>query len=112
MGKNRNKEKEREYQRRWREKNRQVATERVQRSKRTARARAKAFIEEAKRNQPCADCGATFHPVAMHFDHVRGTKFKSICALVNEGKPIAVLEAEIEKCELRCANCHAVRHFG
>jgi hypothetical protein len=62
-----------------------------------------------KAGRPCADCGEAFHPAAMHWDHLPGsTKVDNLGELVRHGSRRLVLE-EIEKCELVCANCHAVR---
>jgi hypothetical protein len=63
------------------------------------------------KSRPCADCGGLFHPAAMAFDHLPGTtKRLDISSLVRRGS-IGLARAEIEKCELVCANCHAVRTF-
>jgi hypothetical protein len=62
-----------------------------------------------KAGRPCADCGQTFDPVAMQWDHLPGSmKAGSLGDLVKHGNRKLVLK-EIEKCELVCANCHAVR---
>lgn len=53
---------------------------------------------------PCVDCGEARIP-CLEFDHVRGTKFKAIGDMVGD-YPWATIEAEIAKCEVRCANCH------
>ena len=53
----------------------------------------------------------TFHPAAMHFDHRPGmTKAFDIgfgCRRYGKDRILA----EIAKCDLVCANCHAVRTF-
>ena len=65
-----------------------------------------------KAGKPCADCGGTFRPVAMHWHHLPGTeKEASLADLAKRGSKRRVLD-EIEKCELICANCHAVRTFS
>jgi hypothetical protein len=52
-----------------------------------------------------------FHPVAMHWDHLPGeTKEADLAFLAKRGSRQRVLD-EIAKCELVCANCHAVRSF-
>lgn len=62
-----------------------------------------------KEGTPCADCGGVFHPAAMHWDHLPGfEKSAPLGELVRHGSRKRVL-LEIEKCELVCANCHAVR---
>jgi hypothetical protein len=56
---------------------------------------------------PCADCRGTFPPVAMDFDHVRGTK-RFTLGTAGHRKPLSIL-AEVGKCDIVCANCHRVR---
>jgi hypothetical protein len=51
------------------------------------------------------DCGES-DPVVLDFDHVRGSKRFSIAIAVTLGYPWETLLREIEKCEVRCANCH------
>jgi hypothetical protein len=60
------------------------------------------------KQQPCADCGFCFHPAAMQFHHVRGKKSFTIGSRIKSVSRGA-LEAEIAKCVLLCANCHAIR---
>lgn len=63
------------------------------------------------KNAPCVACGRRFHHSAMQWDHLPGTtKRDDLGRLVNGHGRRAILE-EIEKCELVCANCHAVRTF-
>lgn len=62
---------------------------------------------EALKDGPCADCGGCFPPEAMDWDHVRGEKVKGMGAMGAHVGPM--LLAELEKCELVCANCHRIR---
>jgi hypothetical protein len=69
---------------------------------------AKALLEKLKRG-PCVDCGGTFIPRAMHFDHRdSATKKYNISNLASANRVKAILE-EVAKCDLVCANCHAYR---
>ena len=64
-----------------------------------------------KEGKPCADCGQTYHPAAMQWDHLPGAqKLASVADLCRKNNRRRVLE-EIAKCELVCSNCHAVRTF-
>lgn len=57
----------------------------------------------------CVDCNES-NILVLEFDHVKkGTKFKDISRLCNEGYKWAVIEEEIKKCEIVCANCHKIR---
>lgn len=57
---------------------------------------------------PCVDCGQTDVRV-LDFDHVRGKKSGNISRMVTNGYSWSTIEAEIAKCEVRCANCHRIR---
>jgi len=59
------------------------------------------------KSQPCMDCGQSYPPVAMDFDHVRGVKVSDV-GLMSQRAWSTVL-VEIEKCDLVCANCHRIR---
>lgn len=56
----------------------------------------------------CVDCGYNAHPAALDFDHVDGVKSFSISRM--GGMKPEKLAAELEKCVVRCANCHRIRH--
>jgi len=51
----------------------------------------------------CVDCGE-LDPIVLHFDHVRGIKEFSIADMVTYS--MKRVWKEIEKCDVRCANCH------
>lgn len=58
----------------------------------------------------CVDCGFSGHPVAFDFDHMNPAEkeFKI------SGKYIfrwSELQKELKKCQLRCSNCHRIRHY-
>ena len=66
------------------------------------------YIKSLKEKTPCKDCGKTYPYYVMHFDHLRDKKF-NIGAKTSLSK-LTIL-AEIEKCEIVCANCHAERTY-
>ncbi len=72
------------------------------------RARNRRFIEEHLLSHPCIDCGI-LDPIVMEFDHVRGRKRNDVSTLVREGASITIIRTEMEKCVVRCANCHRRR---
>jgi len=57
---------------------------------------------------PCVDCGNTDTRV-LDFDHLRDKKEK-VSKMLSSYTWAKVYE-EIEKCEVRCANCHRIKHF-
>ena len=57
---------------------------------------------------PCVDCGQTDIRV-LEFDHVRGKKSSDISKMMGIGCSWSTIEAEIAKCEVRCANCHRIK---
>ena len=63
---------------------------------------------DAEKAHPCMDCGGTFPPECMDWDH-RPDEDK----LFNIGPNILLskekLDAEKAKCDLICANCHRIR---
>lgn len=71
--------------------------------------RRREFINWIKGGVPCASCGWSFDPVAMDFDHVRGTKLFNIPTGVSMFINDEDFWEEILKCEVVCANCHRVR---
>jgi hypothetical protein len=62
----------------------------------------------ALKDYPCFDCGVQYPPAVMEFDHVRGVKSFEIGISEMGRKDLA---EEIMKCDLRCANCHRLRHI-
>jgi hypothetical protein len=64
------------------------------------------IISSIKLDRGCVDCGYRLHPDALEFDHLRDKSFTiSEC----RSRSINSLLAEIEKCEVVCANCHRIR---
>lgn len=77
--------------------------------RKTFRTKRKAIINKAK-DVPCADCNVKYPPHIMDFDHIEDNKLFNI----SDGwfnASLAVIQAEIEKCEVVCANCHRDRTF-
>jgi hypothetical protein len=60
----------------------------------------------------CVDCGYGAHEAALQFDHIDPAQKKfTISGGAGIAKSWDVLVAEARKCELVCANCHAIRTF-
>ena len=99
----RDRERQREAERRWYRANR----DRVIEKKNRKRERLRAHIRTLK-EQPCTDCGVAYPYYVMDFDHVRGEKAALISELVLRSGTQKLL-AELDKCDVVCANCHRIR---
>lgn len=83
-------------------------SEEIERVKRRQRATVE-WLREL-RQVACADCGKSYPPYVMDFDH-RDPATKSFSLLADKVllKSRGVLLAEVAKCDVVCANCHAER---
>jgi hypothetical protein len=67
-------------------------------------------MDAIKAGRPCADCGETFPPYVMHWDHLPGhVKVADVGTMVSGGWNREAIRNEMKKCELVCANCHVMR---
>ena len=65
------------------------------------------FIRDYKLEKGCEMCGYNEHACALQFDH-RDPSQKSFHVARGRDYPWDVFLAEIAKCRVLCANCHAV----
>ena len=68
------------------------------------------FIREHKSDKSCIRCGFSDYR-CLEFHHLRDKKF-NIADVGRINMSMARLLKEIAKCELICANCHAIEHFS
>jgi hypothetical protein len=88
----------------WRDRHPDRDKESEQRTSRKAYLAKKRFVSDYLSTHPCVDCGEK-DPIVLEFDHVRGTKKTTVTRMsMNQ------MRVEIQKCEVRCANCHRRRH--
>jgi NAD-dependent dihydropyrimidine dehydrogenase PreA subunit len=63
------------------------------------------------KNKPCLDCGGVYPSYVMDFDHRPNT-----IKLFDVSNPKTTnrekIQAEIDKCDLVCANCHRIRTYN
>jgi hypothetical protein len=80
------------------------------------------YLQRVQRNvleypasHPCVDCGAN-DPELLEFDHIdRAAKDAAVGDMIKHRRGRRIIRAEIEKCLVRCANCHrrrTARQFG
>ena len=82
---------------------------RIQSNESSARRRKKYadFIREYKLEAGCEHCGYNDHACALQFDH-RDPSQKLFNVARGRDYPWKVFLAEIDKCRVLCANCHAI----
>lgn len=71
--------------------------------------RMRMLLNQLKEHGCCARCGFD-DPRALQFHHLDpSTKRRNVPSLI--GTSDGYVLAEIAKCEILCANCHAIEHF-
>lgn len=76
-----------------------------QASRDAARNTARTYVWEYLVKNSCVDCGES-DLIVLDFDHVRGEKVKNVSQMVHAGLGLDTIKDEIDKCEVRCSNCH------
>lgn len=71
----------------------------------------KAWYREFKKTLRCERC-SEWHPACLQFHHLDGEdKSHEISRMVMDGRSKESILAEIAKCMVLCANCHAKEHW-
>lgn len=64
------------------------------------------FIIQYLESHSCVDCGES-NIVVLDFDHIDpSAKYTEISDMVQRSISIPRIKSEIEKCQVRCGNCH------
>jgi hypothetical protein len=63
------------------------------------------FLRQFKIEEGCLDCGYNANADALQLDHVYGQKIRNVTSISS----FPALLVELAKCEVRCANCHAIK---
>lgn len=71
--------------------------------------RRRRFLSDLKSKTPCKDCGVQYPPYVMQFDHREGEVKVGEVSRLAASSSEKMLLAEIAKCDIVCANCHAER---
>ena len=99
----------RDYDREYYQKNKEkmLAQRKVTRPKK--RQEKRDWLFEYLNNHPCVDCGET-NKIVLEFDHQDSkTKKYDVSILMLGSYSLPTLIREVEKCDVRCANCHMKR---
>jgi hypothetical protein len=71
------------------------------------------WLDSLKEGIPCTDCGRMYPLYVMEWDHLPGATKRLILADTRRAAfSRKRILAELENCELVCANCHRERTFG
>ena len=108
MPRKRNKEKQVAYKRAHYEKNKAEYKRKSVVSTKALRERNRMFLKDHLQKHPCLDCGEP-DIVVLDFDHVQGEKIAAVTRMANQPCGLEALQQEMDKCEIRCANCHRRR---
>ena len=68
------------------------------------------YLWDYLKNRPCIDCGND-NPIVLEFDH-REEKITEVTKAAKNGWSIENIKKEIDKCDIRCANCHRIKTFN
>lgn len=93
------------------EANKEKIKARTRRRNKKQNLRNRNFVAWVKKRSFCIDCGET-NPLVLDFDHVRGEKKMNVSDMARSSYSIEALMEEIDKCEVRCSNCHRIATQG
>lgn len=100
----------RRYRQEHYQKNKQYYKEKARRNDKKRREATRKFVRDEK-DIPCSDCGNKFPPYVMQYDHIGDDKEFDLASAAGQGWSMKRIKAEIAKCEVVCANCHAERTY-
>lgn len=103
-----NPDKDKAYQTKYRETNREKTRKAVLKCVTRHRKHTTSALSAYKVARGCVDCGYNAHSEALDFDHLPG-KGKRLCISAMRSLSMSIILSEVEKCEIVCANCHRVR---
>ena len=81
--------------------------ERQRESRNRSIARNKAYVKSYLESKSCIDCGNSDIRV-LEFDHINDDKLYDVSYMVTKAYRLDLIKQEIEKCEIRCCNCHRI----
>ena len=97
---------DKEYKRIWHQKNKHRRNPIMQNQKRARRQESERKLYAYMKEHPCVDCGET-DILVLEFDHKNPEKKRTeIAILLKGGYSFKTIKKEIDKCDVRCANCH------
>lgn len=98
---------QREYMRKWYEKNRSRHIAYVRNRDR----KIKEWLKAYRLTQSCVQCGED-HPACLDFHHIDPASKKFAIGRLEHYLSLKLLQDEIAKCEVLCSNCHRKLHWN
>ena len=92
------------YHREWYQKNKKTVRKRMNAQEAKRRQEVRRQLAVYLKKHPCVDCGEG-RQATLDFDHVSGHTKASVANMIGKNT-WKVIQKEIAKCEVRCANCH------
>lgn len=68
-------------------------------------------LRDELKSVPCADCGKSYGPHVMDFDHREGETKRGNPADISAKYSLKFYLKEIAKCDVVCSNCHRERTY-
>ena len=69
------------------------------------------MMRELKTKLKCCRCGEG-HPACLEFHHRKGVKKdRNVSDMLTQGWSTERIQAEINKCDVLCSNCHKKEHY-
>jgi hypothetical protein len=66
-------------------------------------------VADLLKNSACVQCSESKF-LTLQFDHIdTSLKEFDISTAITKGRPWHIIKAEIEKCQILCANCHSIK---
>lgn len=101
-------EKNRAYQRKWYQKNKQLQ---IKRNKENCKKKYE-WYREYKKTLQCQTCGED-HPATLDFHHRNpDEKDRTVYDMVRHNCGMDRILEEVKKCDVLCANCHRKLHYA
>lgn len=94
--------------RKWQADNQKIFASQGKAANTKARQRNRDFLFDYLNSHPCVDCGETDYLV-LEFDHVLGKKKMGVATMAHRSFSLETIKKEIDKCVVRCCNCHRRR---
>lgn len=95
------------FQAEWYLKNKEKCIKKSKERNRKYEKEGKDFVIDYLKSHPCVDCGEK-DIIVLEFDHL-ADKESTISQMIRDKCSIEKIQKEIDKCEVRCANCHKRR---